>query len=303
MWLFSVARSGRALGEAIEHGRGNWSHLDRSGGLTDWDRLGKLSDMVAPLDTQFALTPVKTDEAPLPMRIAHRLGSAIAEGDLPPGTRLPSEPVLARQLGVSRASLREALQILEREHLLSRRPGVGTYVTPRAALRLNRGLEQLTSTTQMVEQMGFIPGTIDVRVRLAAAPSELADALDLAPGTAVVHLTRTRLASGTPFCYCEEYLPVPIFEAASADPHELLTAPSLFRYLSTRLAIEIAAAETEILPCVATARQAERLGIRRGHPLLLLKHIHLTSSDQPVLVARNYHNPDIIRFRITRRSS
>lgn len=71
---------------------------------------------------------------------------------------MPSEFDLAKQLGVSRATLREALRILEEENVITRRHGVGTFVNPKPIF--TSGIEQLYSVTDMIKQGGMEPGTI-----------------------------------------------------------------------------------------------------------------------------------------------
>ncbi len=87
---------------------------------------------------------------PLPDLVADILRAAIADGRLVSGQHLPAEPQLAEQLGVSRATLRQALTLLTKEGLLVRQHGRGTFVSalPRGVLRGN--LTELMSTTQMI---------------------------------------------------------------------------------------------------------------------------------------------------------
>lgn len=259
--------------------------------------------MVPSTGAAFPLEPIKTDEEALPVRITRRLRRAIAEGELVAGARLPSEPVLARQLGVSRASLREALQVLERERLLSRRPGIGTYLTAHADLRLQRGLDELYSTTELIEGHGFRAGTADATARPVTATEQLASELEVDVGAPLLHLSRTRLADGAPVIQCEEYLPLALLRSRGVDPSELGATGSLYEFFDARLGRRVVLTRTTVLPAVATSTLAARLRIPRGHPLLLLEQIHFAADQRPVLVSRNYHNPDVIQFRIIRRSS
>jgi GntR family transcriptional regulator len=244
---------------------------------------------------------VKLDDRPLPIRIATQLRQAIQAGQLRPGVRLPSEPELARQLGVSRSSLRPALQTLESEHLVTRRPGLGTYVTSQAHLFEQRGLDRIISTTDLIESHGYQAGTVSTALREVAASPELAAKLGVAVGTPLIHLSRTRLAGQTPVVQCEDYLPRSLFARAAIDPVGLLSAPSLYAYMSQRLGVDVVTTQTEVVPCVATARLGARLEVSRGHPLLLLKQVQFGNDEQVICYSRNYHNPDVIQFSIVRR--
>jgi GntR family transcriptional regulator len=244
---------------------------------------------------------VKLDDRPLPIRIATQLRQAIQAGRLRPGARLPSEPELARQLGVSRSSLRPALLTLESEHLVTRRPGLGTYVTSQAHLFEQRGLDQLISTTELIESHGYQAGTVATALREVAASPELAARLGVAVGASLIHLSRTRMADQTPVVQCEDYVPRSLFERTAIDPLDLLSARSLYAYLSQRLGVDVVATQTEVVPCVATSRLAVRLRVSRGHPLLLLKQLQFGNGSTVICYSRNYHNPDVIQFCIVRR--
>src|SRR5260370_28667553 len=100
---------------------------------------------------------------PLPPRrhlvpeAAASIRSAIAGGRWPVGAQLPSEPQLATDLGVSRATLREGLRLLVSERLLDRRPGVGTFVARVPPATIERGIAALFSLHQSIAQLVHRP--------------------------------------------------------------------------------------------------------------------------------------------------
>src|SRR5947208_17069337 len=91
--------------------------------------------------------------------IASGLRRRVAAGDLSPGDRLPSEPELARKLGVSRSSLRAAIALLEEDGVLRRLHGSGTYVARQPPLR--NDLSRNFGVSSMIAAMGLEPGTVD----------------------------------------------------------------------------------------------------------------------------------------------
>src|SRR5919205_939676 len=101
---------------------------------------------------------IKQDNRHLYLQVIDRLKKDIEEGIYKEKEKLPSEFELAKQLGVSRATLREALSILEEENVIIRRHGVGTFVNGRPMF--TSGIEQLNSVTDMILQAGMEPGTI-----------------------------------------------------------------------------------------------------------------------------------------------
>src|SRR5262245_19166497 len=125
---------------------------------------------------------------------AATLRADIAAGRYRPGERLPAEPELAGQLGVSRPTLREAFRLLDEEGLVRREHGSGTYVRERPALRNN--LERNFGVTTLIESFGLEPGVAERSVGEEAADEEIAAALGVAPGTPLTTLRRVRTADG-----------------------------------------------------------------------------------------------------------
>src|SRR5947209_7553187 len=113
--------------------------------------------------------------------IASGLRRKVATGEISPGERLPSEPDLARELGVSRSSLRAAIALLEEDGLVQRLHGSGTYVTHRPPMR--NDLSRNFGVSQMIAAMGLEPGTVDEHCALEPAPAPVAEALGSAPGS------------------------------------------------------------------------------------------------------------------------
>src|SRR5215470_13900354 len=95
----------------------------------------------------------------LPDLLAESIRRAVREGRLKPGEQLPSEPELAESLGVSRSTLRDALRILVSEGTLLRRRGVGTFVSTDPLMSIQDGLENLSSTSELIRNHGYEPGT------------------------------------------------------------------------------------------------------------------------------------------------
>jgi GntR family transcriptional regulator len=143
---------------------------------------------------------------PLPYLLAQFLRDAIRQGRLSPGQRLPGENEFAEQLGVSRSTLREAVRMLLTQGVLERRHGVGTFVTNSTLLTIEEGLEALTSTTELIRQHGYEPGTAEFRSEIVPASPQLAVILNAPPATPVLHISRTRTANHEPVIQAEEYI-------------------------------------------------------------------------------------------------
>ena len=137
--------------------------------------------------------------------IREELASRIATGRIAPGAKLPPEPELAEELGVSRATLREALRSLEEDGFLTRTRGAGTYATHRPRLRNN--LDVNFGVTEAIRASGMVAGTKESAVSTAAASADEAEALDLDPGATVIVLDRIRTANGRPVVLSRDVVP------------------------------------------------------------------------------------------------
>jgi len=232
--------------------------------------------------------------------IARQLSERIRVGTLRPGMQLPSEPKLAELFGVSRNTLREAIRTLIAQGILESRQGIGTFVREEraAAWPVETGIEELTSTTEMILRAGHRPGCRDYRLEIVVAPASVATALSLAHETRVYHLSRVRLADDQPVMVCADYLPAD--RASGADMRRFEGVGSLFSFLAERCGLAVTVARTVITPVVPTARVAEALSIAVDAPLLLLKQTHFESDNQPFLYSENYINPSFIGFHVRR---
>jgi len=100
---------------------------------------------------------IKADHRHLYLQVIDRLKSDIEAGIFKENEKLPSEFELSKSLGVSRATLREALRLLEEENVIVRRHGVGTFVNPKPLF--TSGIEHLSSISSMIEAAGMEPGS------------------------------------------------------------------------------------------------------------------------------------------------
>jgi GntR family transcriptional regulator len=230
-------------------------------------------------------------------RVADALRDQIASGELKPGARLMSEVGLARSLGISRPTLREALKILVREGLVDIKHGVGAFVGDEHRLIWSR-LDSMRSFTELIRSVGGKPGDSHLSVERAPAPDDIAEALEVPPGTEVGLVKRVRLIDGTPLSIAREYVNLP--EPDRLRRLEEFSGGSLYGFLRDRCAVTLARSSVVIAAISADAAQATLLKVRRGAPLLLLREPHYDAAGRPVLFAINYHNSDIVQFTLTR---
>jgi GntR family transcriptional regulator len=230
-----------------------------------------------------------------PMPLYHQLKqvlqSDIERGVYKPGERLPSEPELTRQYGVSRITVRQALDELEAEGRVVRRHGKGTYV---AEPRIEQELVRLTDFVEDMQQAGQHPSSRVLAFVHEPALPAIAKALNIANGTEVVRVDRLRLAGGRPIAYDTTWLPLRYGDLLSGMD---LTRETIYHILEERYAIPVLSGAFYITAAEATAQQAAHLEVAPGSALLVIQRISYTTADEPIYIQERYYRPDRVQYR------
>lgn len=205
---------------------------------------------------------------PLVEQARESLLRAIREDRFPDG-RLPPESELAELLGVSRGTLRAALQSLSAEGLVSRRRRHGTHVN-RHLLRSSMQLNRLIPFARLVEQCGYRSSTDPGRYRLADASELEAAALGRAPGERVLVGFRLLRADGQPVISITDVVPL---DHLTVPVGRVRDAETTFGFLERNTAAVIDYATSEIVPRVATAREPAGLGMEANTPYIQLNEV------------------------------
>src|SRR5260370_26215775 len=165
-------------------------------------------------------------ESPVPLyyQLAQNMETAIRSGRLSSGSHLENEFELARQLRVSRPTVRRAIALLANRGLVIRRPGIGTLVVPVRVRRPGR----LSSLYDDLKESGKTPTTRLLAREIVPAPAEVATSLQLERGTRVLHFERLRLASEQPIALMRNFLPPAPEETVT---EEGLKSPGLYQLL------------------------------------------------------------------------
>ncbi len=230
-------------------------------------------------------------------RVCDALRAQIADHALPAGTRLPSEALLAKELKISRPTLREATRILARDGLLDVRHGVGTFVAA-GSPHLRNALDFMSSLSATIRAAGRVPGVRGLAVKQISPPYEVAQALESAAGARVARISRVRLVDGTPLALAAEY--IPLSEGISYERLVGFSGGSLYEFLTRDLGQTLLRSEMSVTAVSATAQQAKNLDVKRGAPLLLMREIHFGEGDRRVLYSVNHHNSAVIDLTLVR---
>jgi GntR family transcriptional regulator len=192
----------------------------------------------------------RSSPVPLYFQVAQHLENQIISGAIPPGSLFENEIALADQLGLSRPTMRRAMQHLVDKGLVVRRRGIGTRVVQP---KVRRPLE-LSSLFDDLSRTGQRPTTTVLSFDETDADEEVAERLVIEEGSPVVRLVRLRSASERPIAKMTNYLPTPLvdFDAAALEQHglyELLKLRSIVLHSATQVvgARNATAAEARLL--------------------------------------------------------
>ncbi len=214
----------------------------------------------------------------------------------PAGSRLISEPELAKQLGVSRATLREAMRTFETQGLIRRRQGAGTFVVGKVPI-IDAGLEVLESIETMARRRNLAVTVSDLNIERVEADAEHATELSLEPGTCVTRVRRVMRAETRPVAYLIDTLPEDILKTSDL-PQDF--DGSVLDFMLER-GDDLRISRAAISATNATADVAKALEIQRGD--VLLRFIsQLYSSEGRVLdYTFSYFIPGYFNFHVVRR--
>lgn len=214
-----------------------------------------------------------------------------------PGERLPSEPELARNLGVSRATLREAMRTFEGQGLIRRRQGIGTFVVSQIHV-MQSGLEVLESIETLAERINLDVSMGELRTSKIFAGQEEAEALQLAKGTPLVRVARIILAEDRPIAHLIDILPEDVL---SPSDLQIGFTGSVLDFILQRGTPALTNSLTEVRAVAAPSDIAHALEIQRGDVLLTLFARLYTTMGRAIDYSSSYFLPGYFRFFVVRR--
>ena len=219
------------------------------------------------------------------------LAEQIGSGRLRPGQRLGAERALAAELGVSRATLRQALAVLEEGGVVRRVPGRGggTFV---AKGKIERDLSRIVGVPALLRSQGVVAGTRVLSARLAEADDVTAQALRARPGELVVDLVRIRLADGSPFSLEHAKFPARRFPGLL----ELPLGGSVYELIEEHFGARPTEAVERIEVAAASADEAAILDVEPGAPLMAITRTTTDPDGEPIEFSRDLFRADRTRI-------
>ncbi|NPV85554.1 MAG: GntR family transcriptional regulator [Anaerolineae bacterium] len=213
------------------------------------------------------------------------------------GERLPSEPKLASMLGVSRATLREAMRTFEGQGLIRRKQGQGTFVVGRPKV-IESGLEVLESIETLARKIDLKVSMGEVKVEMIKTDMEQAQALGVTEGVQVIRVDRVIYAENRPVARLVDVLPCDVIL-----PEELKQdfTGSVLDFLLRRGVPALSNSRTEIRAVAASPEVARALQIQRGDVLLQFIARLFDVSGRVVDYSLSYFLPGYFRFHVIRK--
>jgi GntR family transcriptional regulator len=231
----------------------------------------------------------------LSQQLHERLGEIISE--TPAGGKLPSEPQLAKQLGVSRATLREAMRIFETQGFIHRRQGVGTFVIPPGHV-IETGLEVLESIHTQARRLNLeVQVGPYYLVKMECSPA-CAERLGMKEGDPVYEVSWVMETQGRPVAYLVDVLPEDVLE--KIDIHKNFNG-SVLDMLMNKPELALTTSRTEISAIAAPANIARAMGIQRGDVVLFFEATLYTAEGRVVDYSHSYYLPGYFKFHVVRR--
>lgn len=239
------------------------------------------------------MSPISHERpSPLYSQIKDSLRAQIATGAFQPLDRIPSESELMQWFEVSRVTVRQALGDLEKEHLIFRVPGKGSFV---ARPRPFQELARLQGFAEAMSTQGHDTWSRLLGIKTVAADIMVAERLQLAEGDAVTELRRVRFLDNEPLSLDISYLLPAIGQRLERED---LVHRDIFSILENDYGLQLAWADLDIDATAATAPIAGPLLIDIGSPILRVERLTHTRDGQPIDFEYLYCRPDNFRFRL-----
>ena len=232
----------------------------------------------------------RSSPVPLYFQVAEQLERAIVEGALVPGDRIANEVALAAQLGLSRPTMRQAIQLLVDKGMLVRKRGVGTQVVQPPIKRT----VELTSLYEDLQRTGHRLETRLLGRELVGADQVAATRLRVTEGDPVWRIDRLRSVDGQPLALMCNFVPETITDLTDVD----FARTGLYEHFRAE-GIHLRVAHQTISARRAESPEARLLGGRKGDPVLTMERTSFDDSGRAVEYGSHLYRPDLYAYETT----
>jgi GntR family transcriptional regulator len=238
-------------------------------------------------------------ESLLYSRVETVLAGEMADRNLKVGDQLPTEDSLITRFGVSRITVRRAVQNLVSRGLVEIRRGKGTFV---AAPKITQDLKELSGFVEDMHALGRKPTARVIGKEIVTADATVASQLALTRGERVVRIRRVRLADGVPLSFDETYLPLELGKKIITND---LKIEPIFSLLERKYNVPLIEAEYKLDAVAADGEVAAALKVKQSSPIFRIERTSYSTGSRPVDYERLHYRGDLVRFmtRLVRKTS
>lgn len=234
---------------------------------------------------------------PLYLKVKTILLEAIQTGKIGQNGKLPPEKVLSDQFKVSRATIRSTLQSLEKDGLITRRHGIGSFIN-NGGLQVKMRINEAKGFFQLIRDSGHTPSIDKTVLKPVIMDEKLCRLMDMTQNRNALLLERLFWGDGKPAIFVSEFIPTAnlIQEPEPGEiPHSIFEFADYFLHDSIEYSI------SEIIPTRADAGLRKKMLLEPGETLLKLEELHYSKQDKPIVFSIVYVRDQLIRFRVVRK--
>ncbi|WP_404449767.1 GntR family transcriptional regulator [Sutcliffiella horikoshii] len=233
----------------------------------------------------------KTSPIPIYYQLESYIKNQIEAGYIMTGENIPSEREYAESYGISRMTVRQAINSLVNEGLQYRKKGSGTFVSEK---KFEQPLQGLTSFTEDMKKRGMTPTSKLIHFEVIPANSFIANELKISEYAPVYEIKRIRLADGEPMALETNYLSANLVKGLTEDE----VNASIYSYVEKKLGLQITHAEQLIESVSASEEHEKLLNIEKDHPMLYIQRNTFLHDGTPLELVRSVYRGDRYKFQI-----
>lgn len=216
-----------------------------------------------------------------------------------PNGKLPTETVLAKALGVSRATVSIALASMERDGVVIRRHGSATYVN-KAFTKIKAQITEGIGVYDLIQKCGYVPSLKWNKTEVIPCqelPTYLVEKLGVGEESRITRISRLFAADGNPAVYLEEYIPCGLLKK-EIDNNTL--PETIYKLASEYCEKDIEFTVLDIVPCVPADFISNYFDASGGKGILLSEELHLDRLSNPLIFSKVYTYDKYIRYQAIR---
>ncbi len=235
-------------------------------------------------------------------QIKEAIKDQIAKGELKDGDRVPSERELCTLFGVSRITVRQAINEAVLEGYLYTRQGKGTFIASNSELKINQGLVRVTSFSDTMQSRGITALTKILSYEIQQADFALSKILDIHITQEVLNMNLLGIANKQVMVFYESYFEAGLGKKMLERARDMATEEAAFSStdLYSHMDVSPAFVDQTFEAITADKDMAKLMDIHEGYPLFLISSIMYTRDDSPLEYRKSFYRADKYKFHIKR---